>query len=212
MADDVWLFVGLGNPGPKYERHRHNVGFMAADEIIRRYRLSGPQSKYKGELYQGDVDGKKLLVLKPQTFMNNSGVSVQAVAAFFKIKPEQIVVFYDELDLAPGKLRVKQGGGAGGHNGIRSIDSHLGKNYWRVRIGIDHPGDKERVTGHVLGNFAKADQPWLDKILPAIADHAGLLLNTEMTAFASKVAMEMQPPKKPKKNDGAPNGKSAQSK
>ena len=199
MADDIRLLVGLGNPGSKYENHRHNVGFMAADEIVRRYNFSGPQSKYKGDLYTGEIDGIKTLIIKPQTFMNNSGVSVQAAAAFFKIKPENIIVLYDELDLAPGKIKIKQGGGAGGHNGIRSIDSHLGKNYWRVRIGIGHPGDKERVTGHVLGNFSREDQKWLDNLLPVLADEAPHLVNKDMPQYMSRIALKTKPPK-PKKN------------
>lgn len=200
MADDVILLVGLGNPGQKYERHRHNVGFMAADEIIRRYSFSGPQSKYKGELYQGDIQGQKTVILKPQTYMNESGQSVQAVAAFYKIKPENIIVFYDELDLPPGKVKIKQGGGAGGHNGIKSIDRHLGKNYWRVRIGIGHPGDRERVTGYVLGNFSKQDEKWLDQLLPIMSSEAYLLTQQDMAGYMNKIALQTKPKKikKPK--------------
>jgi PTH1 family peptidyl-tRNA hydrolase len=133
--------------------------------------------------------------------MNNSGVSVQAAAAFFKIKPENIIVLYDELDLAPGKIKIKQGGGAGGHNGIRSIDSHLGKNYWRVRIGIGHPGDKERVTGHVLGNFSREDQKWLDTLLPVLADEAPHLVNKDMPQYMSRIALKTKPAKPKKKKD-----------
>ncbi len=204
MADDVLLIVGLGNPGSKYEQNRHNVGFMAADEMIRRYSFSGPQSKYKGELFQGDIKGQKAIILKPQTYMNESGQSVQAVAAFYKIKPENIVVLYDELDLPPGKVKIKQGGGAGGHNGIKSIDQHLGKNYWRVRIGIGHPGDRERVTGYVLGNFSKQDAEWLDKLLPVMADEAVLIAEKDMAGYMNKIALKTKPEKKKKdqKNDG----------
>ncbi len=201
MADDMILLVGLGNPGAKYENHRHNVGFMAVDEIVCRYAFKGPQSKYKGDLYTGEISGVKALVLKPQTFMNNSGQSVQAAAAFFKIKPENIIVLYDELDLAPGKIKIKQGGGAGGHNGIRSIDSHLGKNYWRVRIGIGHPGDKERVTGHVLGNFSRDDQVWLDKLLPVMADESDKLVEKNLAGYMSRIALQTKPPKKKKQED-----------
>jgi len=198
MADGVWLFVGLGNPGTEYQRHRHNVGFMAVDEIIRRFSFSTPQKKYKGEIAQGEIEGQKVFVLKPQTYMNLSGESVQAAAAFYKVKPENIIVFYDELDVEPSKLKIKQGGGAGGHNGIKSIDQHLGKNYWRVRIGIGHPGDRARVTGYVLGNFMTSDETWLDKLLPLIADYSGLLLKNKMNDFASQVTQAMLPPK-PKK-------------
>lgn len=201
MADDVILLVGLGNPGQKYERHRHNVGFMAADEIIRRYSFSGPQNKYKGELYQGDIQGQKTVILKPQTYMNESGQSVQAVAAFYKIKPENIIVFYDELDLPPGKVKIKQGGGAGGHNGIKSIDRHLGKNYWRVRIGIGHPGDRERVTGYVLGNFSKQDEKWLDQLLPIMSSEADLLTQQDMAGYMNKIALQTKPKKIKKPND-----------
>ena len=198
MADDLWLFVGLGNPGSKYQNHRHNVGFMAVDEIIRRFSFGTGQKKYKGECFQGSIEGQKVFVLKPQTYMNESGQSVQAAAAFFKIKPDRIVVFYDELDLVPGKVRMKKGGGAGGHNGIRSIDKHLGKNYWRVRIGIGHPGDKARVTGYVLGNFSSDDQKWLEKTIPALAEEVPHLLNNEMEKYMTKVAHLTQP-QKPKK-------------
>ena len=152
---DPFMLVGLGNPGSQYENNRHNIGFMAVDEIVRRHRFSAWRKKFDGLICDTVIDDAKIYALKPQTFMNLSGNAVQAMAAFYKIRPENIIIFYDELDLAPGKLRVKQGGGANGHNGLKSIDAHLGKNYWRVRMGIGRPEDKERVTGYVLGNFAK---------------------------------------------------------
>lgn len=199
MADDIWLFVGLGNPGTQYQNHRHNIGFMAVDEIIRRFSFGNSQKKYKGEISQGEISGHKVLALKPQTYMNLSGESVQAAAAFYKIKPERIIVFYDELDLEPSKVRVKKAGGAGGHNGIRSIDQHLGKNYWRVRLGIGHPGDRDRVTGYVLGNFSSEDKVWVEKLLPILAECSEYLVDSEMEKFATHVARKMKPPK-PKKD------------
>ena len=146
----MWLIVGLGNPGSQYKRNRHNIGFMAVDEIVRRHDLSSSKKKFQALLSEGEIVGEKVLVLKPQTYMNLSGQSVQAAASFYKIPLDHVVVFHDELDLAFGKIRVKFSGGAAGHNGLRSIDDHLGKDYWRVRLGIGHPGEKEFVTQHVL--------------------------------------------------------------
>jgi PTH1 family peptidyl-tRNA hydrolase len=186
------LFVGLGNPGQKYQHNRHNIGFMAMDAIVHRHNFSGWSKKFQGEISDGVLDGEKLLLLKPQTFMNLSGQSVQAAAAFYKIKPQDIVVFHDELDLAPGKLRIKKGGGAAGHNGLRSIDDHLGKEYWRVRMGIGHPGDKNLVTHYVLGDFSKAEQAgWLEPLLEATARHAARMLAGDADGFMSKVAQDM---------------------
>jgi PTH1 family peptidyl-tRNA hydrolase len=189
----MWLFVGLGNPGKEYALNRHNVGFMAVDEIAARYGAHGFKKKFNAEMAEVTIEGRKVVLLKPQTFMNVSGKSVQPAAAFFKIKPENIVVFYDELDLEPGKLRVKKGGGSGGHNGIKSIDNVLGnKEYWRVRIGIGHPGDKNRVTGYVLGNFAKEDQIWLDKLIPEIARQAEYLTQGKMDDYMTQIARHTQ--------------------
>lgn len=191
------LLVGLGNPGEKYARHRHNVGFMAADAIADAHGFEAPKSKFQGELREGFLNGDggrtKALILKPQTYMNESGRSVGEAVRFYKLAPEDVVVFYDELDLAPGKLRVKSGGGAAGHNGIRSIDSHIGNHFQRVRIGIGHPGDKSRVTGHVLGDFAKTDRSWLEPMLEAIAKAAPLLAETNSNLFASAVAQRLAP-------------------
>ncbi len=200
------LIVGLGNPGAEYQYNRHNIGFMAADEIIRRHNLSERGKKFQGLLADGMIGGEKVLVLKPQTYMNLSGQSVQAAAAFYKIPADQIIVFHDEMDLSAGKIRVKFSGGAAGHNGLRSIDEHLGQNYWRVRLGIGRPDSKERVTGHVLGNFAKADQEWIEKLLASIGDHAERLVKDDMDGFMSKVAHDMLPPKPEKEEKENKNG------
>ncbi len=194
----MWLFVGLGNPGQKYQHNRHNIGFMAVDEIVRRHNFSGWSKKFQGEISSGQIDDEKALCLKPQTYMNLSGQSVQAAAAFYKLHPDNIVVFHDELDLLSGKVRVKKGGGSGGHNGIKSIDEHLGQNYWRVRLGVGHPGDREMVTNHVLGDFAKADAEWLEKLLDETARNAGLLAAGKSELFMTKVAQVMQPPREVK--------------
>lgn len=191
------LLVGLGNPGSQYEGNRHNIGFMAIDAIAREHGISQFRSKHVGLLAEGTVAGEKVLLLKPQTFMNRSGDSVQQVTKFFKIEPADVIVFYDELDLAPGKVRVKVGGGNGGHNGLRSIDPQIGLNYKRVRLGIGHPG-KEFVTQHVLGDFAKADREWLDPLLEGLAKHAGMLLKGDDSGFMNKLALlgkAEEPPK-----------------
>lgn len=185
------IIAGLGNPGAKYSGHRHNVGFMAADEIVRRHSFGPWKNKHKAEISDGTINGEKVLVVKPQTFMNESGQSLGEILRFFKEPLSNLIVIYDELDLAPGKLRIKTGGGAGGHNGIRSTDAHCGKEYRRMRVGIGHPGHKDRVTGHVLGDFSKADQEWLQPLLTAIADHAGELTDPKKgdANFMNKVAL-----------------------
>lgn len=183
------IIAGLGNPGSKHENNRHNVGFMAADAIHRRHSFSSWAKKFQAEIASGTVDGEKVLLLKPQSFMNRSGQAVGEAMRFHKLGPADLVVLYDELDLAPGKLRIKTGGGAGGHNGIRSIDAHCGKDYRRVRIGIGHPGDKDMVQHHVLGDFAKSDREWLDPMLDAIADNAGLLVRGDDAGFMNKVSL-----------------------
>lgn len=196
----MFLFVGLGNPGTKYALNRHNIGFMAVDSFVHRHNFSGWSKKFQGEISTGTLDGEKVIMLKPQTFMNLSGQSVQAAAAFYKIPPEKIIVFYDELDLLPGKIRVKKAGGSGGHNGIKSIDAHLGQDYWRVRMGIGHPGEKHLVSNYVLSDFAKADATWLENLLEAMAKHAPRIVAGDMDGFMSKVAQELQPPKEDKKD------------
>lgn len=184
----MWLFVGLGNPGDEHARNRHNIGFMVADAIAARYDFPPFRSKFKGRYAEGVIAGEKVAILMPQAFMNNSGESVAPAAKFFKIPPGRVVVFYDELDLPPGKLRVKSGGGSGGHNGIKSIEAHLGTaDFMRVRLGIGHPGDKARVTGYVLGDFAKADQKWLDIFIESIAKHCGLLAEEKESEFMTRV-------------------------
>ena len=185
------LIAGLGNPGAKYAGNRHNIGFMAADAIARRHNFSPWQKKFQGELCEGTLDGQKASLIKPQTFMNNSGQSIRAAMGFYKLELKDLVVIYDELDLVPGKLRVKTGGGSGGHNGIKSIDAHCGKDYRRVRLGIGHPGAKELVLNHVLGDFAKADHEWLNPMLDAIAEAAPLLANNDDSGFMNKVALAL---------------------
>jgi len=163
------LWVGLGNPGSEHARQRHNIGFMALDEIARRHGFGPWRKRFKGEVAEGTIAGQRILALKPQTYMNASGDAVQQAAAFLKIPPENVIAFHDELDLAPGKLRVKLGGGVAGHNGLRDMRRAFGSpEFWRVRMGIGHPGHKDAVTGHVLGNFAKVDQAWLEKLLDAV--------------------------------------------
>lgn len=183
------VIAGLGNPGRQYSRHRHNVGFMAADAISRRHSFPPWTRKFGADVAEGRLAGEKVLLIKPQTYMNRSGQAVGEALRFFKLQPSDLVVLYDELDLAPGKVRIKAGGGSGGHNGIKSIDSHCGKGYRRVRIGIGHPGDKAMVTPHVLGNFSKADHAWLDPVLDAIADAAPLLAEHDDSGFMNKVSL-----------------------
>ncbi|MGD1880277.1 MAG: aminoacyl-tRNA hydrolase [Kiloniellaceae bacterium] len=204
------LLAGLGNPGPRYANNRHNIGFMAVDEIVRRHSFSPWRSRFQADCAEGSLDGEKVLVLKPQTFMNESGRSVGEALRFFKLAPEDVIVLYDEIDLAPGKIRVKQGGGTGGHNGIRSLEAHIGKDFWRVRLGVGHPGDKELVHGHVLGDFAKADKVWLEKLLDAVACEIPALAAGDAPRFMSRVAEIMNPPrpKPPRKQpDGDADGK-----
>ncbi len=189
------LLVGLGNPGSGYARNRHNIGFMAVDEIVHRHSFSPFRAKFQGELTEGKIGTDKVLILKPTTYMNESGRAVQATMAFYKIKPADVLVFHDELDLAAGKIRVKRGGGHGGHNGLRSLHAHIGPDYGRVRLGIGHPGDKDRVVGHVLKDFAKADQEWLDKLMPVMAEDVGYLIKGDDAGFMNRVALVMNPPR-----------------
>lgn len=187
------LWVGLGNPEPGMAWNRHNIGFMALDAIAAQHGFAPWRRRFKGLVAEGSVGGERVIGLKPLTYMNESGQSAQEAVAFYKLPTEAVTAFHDELDLAPGKVRVKRGGGAAGHNGLRSLDRMLGtQDYWRVRLGIGHPGDKERVLGHVLGDFAKADRPWLAALLAAVAEAAPLLAAAQPEGFMSKVALLTQ--------------------
>jgi peptidyl-tRNA hydrolase, PTH1 family len=186
------LFVGLGNPGAKYGGNRHNIGFMAVDEIARRHGFAPWRRRFQGETAEGTLDGERVVLLRPSTFMNDSGRAVQEAANFFKLSVGDITVFQDELELPPGKVRVKVGGGIAGHNGLRSISQHIGNDYRRVRLGIGHPGVKELVHGYVLSDFAKDERPWVEALREAIADNAGLLATGRDSTFQNKVHLAMQ--------------------
>ncbi len=187
------LVVGLGNPGPKHQNNRHNIGFMAADEIVRRHGLSAPRARFQGDVSEGQIGGERVIVLKPATYMNESGRAVGEAVRFYKLTPADVIVIYDEIDLVAAKVRVKQGGGNAGHNGLRSIDAHLSdKNYWRVRLGVGHPGDKSRVKDYVLGDFSKADQGWLNRELAAVANELPALFEDRASDFMSRVSMAVQ--------------------
>lgn len=188
------LFVGLGNPGPKYEKNRHNIGFMAADAIHRRHSSFGPwRARFQAQVSEGTLAGEKVLLMKPMTYMNESGRAVSEAMRFYKFAPEDVVALYDELDLPPAKFRMKAGGGHGGHNGLRSMTAHITDKYRRVRLGIGHPGHKDRVHQWVLGDFAKADAEWLDTLLDAIADNCPLLAEDNDNQFANKVTLATRP-------------------
>lgn len=190
----MFLIVGLGNPGAQYQGNRHNIGFMVVDEIAADHGFSPFRKKFQGLVSEGRIGNAKVILLKPETYMNNSGQSVVAAAKFYKIEPDHIIVFHDELDLEPSKLRVRLGGGNAGHNGLKSIQAHLGSaDYWRVRMGIGHPGDKARVSGYVLSDFAKSEGDWLMDILRACSRHLDLLLNGRESDYMSKVAMDVKP-------------------
>ena len=190
----MFLVVGLGNPGPQYEHNRHNIGFIAADSIAAKLGASGWKHNFDGQMCDARVSEPAVRVyfLKPQTFMNLSGACVQAVRGFYKIPLQNVIVLCDELDLPPGKMRVKMGGGNGGHNGIRSLDEYMGPDYWRVRIGIGHPGDKNRVTDHVLSDFNATDWPLQQAMLAALTKHFPLMLRNDAAGFMNKVALEVK--------------------
>lgn len=185
----MWLIVGLGNPGREYEGNRHNVGFMAVDEIASEYHAGAWKSKFQGLICEANIEGTRVYLLKPQTFMNLSGQSVKAAASFYKIPPEKVIVLHDELDLPPFKVRVKLGGGHAGHNGLKSIDAQLGsRDYWRVRLGIGHPGRPEAVSHYVLSDFAKADANMLDELRENISRHLGLMILGKTDEFTRQMA------------------------
>jgi PTH1 family peptidyl-tRNA hydrolase len=195
MDSERVLLAGLGNPGAKYASNRHNIGFMAVDAIARRFGFGLFRTRFHGEIAAGRIAGRDALALKPLTYMNESGRSVAAAVRFYKVPLADLFVFHDELDLPAGKVRVKRGGGTAGHNGLRSIDAYLGSDYWRVRLGIGHPGDRRRVLSHVLDDFDAADRQWLEPLLDAVAEHVPLLIKGDAAAFASKVALALNPPR-----------------
>ena len=188
------IWTGLGNPGPKYALHRHNIGFMACDVIAEMHGFGPVQKKFSGWVQEGTIGGEKILLLKPATYMNESGRAVGEALRFYKLGVEDLTVFHDELDLAPFKIKVRRGGGLAGHNGLRSINQHLGPDFRRVRIGIGHPGSKERVTGHVLGNYAKAEMDDLAEMLGAISAEADWLARGDDARFMSEIALRQQDP------------------
>ena len=204
----MFLVVGLGNPGQTYAANRHNIGFMAVDEIVRRHGFSPWRKKFQGEIADGDVGGRKVLALKPLTFMNLSGNSVGLASSFYKIAPADVIVFHDEIDLAPGKLRVKRGGGHAGHNGLRSIHAQIGADYGRVRMGVGHPGEKAEVKDYVLKDFAKADNDWLEPMLDGCAEFLDQVLDGDDPGFMSRVAQRISPnrPNAPRPTDNDKNG------
>jgi PTH1 family peptidyl-tRNA hydrolase len=195
------LLVGLGNPGPRYAGNRHNIGFMAVDAIVRRHSFSSVRERFHGLTAEGTIDGEKVLALAPQTFMNDSGRAVQTAVQFFKLQPSDVIVIYDEIDLPLGKVRVKRGGGAGGHNGIRSIDAHIGTDYWRVRMGVDHPGQKEMVKAYVLMDFFKEEHAQVQAMLDAVADAIPLMIAGDDGRFMNKVSVTLNPPPPKKKTE-----------
>ncbi|MEM7497929.1 MAG: aminoacyl-tRNA hydrolase [Pseudomonadota bacterium] len=205
------LFAGLGNPGPKHARQRHNIGFMALDAIAEREGAPAWRSKFQGETTEIRFGSEKVVLLKPMTFMNLSGQSVGEAARFYGIVPEDVTVFHDELDLAPGRLRVKRGGGHAGHNGLRSLHQHIGDGYRRVRLGIGHPGHKDRVAGYVLHDFAKAEEAWVHPLLDEVARAANKLAGGDDAGFMNAVAARLQPPRaeKPAKATATPKAGSA---
>lgn len=192
------LIVGLGNPGAKYAGNRHNIGFMALDRIASDHGFTAWRSKFQGAIADGRLGTEKVTLLKPETYMNNSGQSVGEALRFFKLDPSEVWVFHDEIDLAPGKLRVKQGGGHAGHNGLRSLHAHIGESYGRIRMGVGHPGHKEAVPHYVLRDFTKADQDWLDDLLRGVSDGAIHLVEGDPGRFQNAVALRLNPPRSSK--------------
>lgn len=188
------LLVGLGNPGPKYARTRHNIGFMAVEEIVRRHSFGPWRARFQGQCAEAVVDDEKVIALKPETWMNNSGRAVGEAVRFFKLAPGDVTVIHDDIDLAAGKVRFKVGGGHAGHNGLRDIDAHIGKDYARVRLGIGHPGTSDDVHDHVLDEFSKADMAWVAPLIDAVSDAFPLLARGEGQKFLTRVALILNPP------------------
>jgi len=185
----MWLLVGLGNPDEKHARNRHNIGFMVADAIAQGQNLPGFRDKFQGQISEGKLAGEKVVLLKPQTYMNESGQSVGKAAKFYKIPPGKIIVFHDEIDLKNATIRIKNGGGNAGHNGLRSIQDHLGTpDFWRVRIGVGHPGDKDHVSGYVLSDFANSDQDWVGVVIDALADHIDAIVKDGPESYGKNAA------------------------
>lgn len=189
------LLVGLGNPGPRYAGNRHNIGYMAVDEIVRRHGFGPWRTRFRGQVSEGRMGDAKLLALKPETYMNESGRSVGEALRFYKLEPGAVLVFHDDLDLRPGKVKVKRGGGPGGHNGLRSLDAHIGRDYRRVRLGIGHPGHKDLVYPYVLKDFSKEEAKTVDKLIDAVAAELPKLISGDEGAFMSRIAHLMAPPK-----------------
>jgi len=206
MIETPLLIAGLGNPGEKYARHRHNVGFMVVDAMADRYRFGPFRPRYHGAVAEGALDGRKTLLLKPMTYMNESGFAVGAAMRYLKLPASAVVVVHDEIDLVPGKLRAKAGGSDAGHNGLRSVTSVIGPDYRRVRIGVGHPGSPERVQPYVLHDFSKADQEWLVPLMGAIVEAAPYLAADDDPGFMNRVALLIKPPKPPKPKPGEPDG------
>ena len=200
----MYVFAGLGNPGARYAKNRHNIGYLVADEIARRHGFEGFRSRARlgADIAEGRIGDARVALLKPTTFMNESGRALGAVLRYYKIEPATLFVFYDELDLVPGKLRVRFGGGSAGHNGIKSLRAHIGPDYWRVRMGIGHPGDKDLVSDYVLSDFSKAESLWMDKLVDAAAEAAPLLLASEKNDFMTRVALLAPPPPRQQKENG----------
>jgi PTH1 family peptidyl-tRNA hydrolase len=196
MSDTPLLIAGLGNPGAEYARNRHNAGFMAADVIHASYRFTPWRARLRGAVAEGALSGRKVILLKPMTYMNESGTAVGAAMRFFKLPLSALVVIHDEIDLSAGKIKVKAGGSDAGNNGLRSITAALGPDYRRVRLGVGHPGSKSRVTSHVLNNFSKAEEEWLVPLLSAVAEAAPLLARDDDPGFMNKVAVTLKPPVK----------------
>jgi peptidyl-tRNA hydrolase, PTH1 family len=186
------LFVGLGNPGRQYAKNRHNIGFMALEAIARRHGFCAARSRFQGLVAEGAIGGERVMLLQPQTYMNESGRSVGEAARFHKIGVGEIVVFHDELDLAPAKCRLKTGGGVAGHNGLRSITAHVGNDYKRVRMGIGHPGDKSLVHSYVLNDFGKSEEPWVEALCDALADNAALLIKGDDAGLQNRLHLALE--------------------